>query len=396
MQGKKFLHSIQIKNLLSYGGKGVSLDLEPLNVLIGPNASGKSNLIEAISLLAAAPRDLMRLIREGGGIDEWIWKGSDGATGAQLQVVLEDPLPFRYGLEFIGVNSRLQILNEFLNNDESGPSVKPYSYYSFNQGRPIRTRVSREDGFHDRIEAELHKTVSSEESIFSQQKDMDIYPELAAVGEHFDSIRFFRDWSFGCRSLARKPQRVGLPNAFPQEDFSNLGLVLSSLQNSSEAKQVLVKELRNFYEDAEDITTKTQDGLIEIFVHEKYLREPVPAARLSDGMLHYLCLLTVLLHPGPPPLLCIEEPELGLHPDIVSSVARLLIEASQRTQLIVTTHSEMLVSAFSETSEAIVVCERGIHGTILDRLDPVKLKEYLDRYQLGELWAMGEIGGNRW
>lgn len=397
MQGKKLLHSIRLKNLLSYGGEGVSLDLEPLNVLIGPNASGKSNLIEAISLLAAAPRDLLRPFYEGGGIDEWIWKGSDGATGAQLQVVLEYPLPFRYGLELIGVNSRLQIVNEFLEN-ESGPGSEPYSFYSFNHGRPtIKARVPRENASHDRVETELRsKDVSPEKSILSQRKDVDIYPELTAVGDHFGRIRLFRESNFGRRSPARQPQRVDLPNDFLLEDASNLALVVNSLQNRLETKRALLEKLQYFYEEVEEVTTKTQGGSIEIFLHEKHLQNPVPAIRLSDGTLHYLCLLVILLHPEPPSLICLEEPELGLHPDIIPTVAELLIEASQRTQLIVTTHSDTLVSALSEVPESVVVCERDDRGTSLRRLDPEKLREWLERYRLGELWAKGEIGGNRW
>ena len=75
MEGARFLRSIRLENILSFG-PGVEFPLEPLNVLIGPNASGKSNLIEALSLLAAAPRDLQAPIRAGGGVREWLWKGA--------------------------------------------------------------------------------------------------------------------------------------------------------------------------------------------------------------------------------------------------------------------------------------------------------------------------------
>jgi predicted ATPase len=74
------LHEIKAKNLLSFGPDGVALELRPLNVLIGPNGSGKSNLIEAISLLHAAPTDLAAAVRKGGGVREWIWKGNPDAT----------------------------------------------------------------------------------------------------------------------------------------------------------------------------------------------------------------------------------------------------------------------------------------------------------------------------
>lgn len=150
------------------------------------------------------------------------------------------------------------------------------------------------------------------------------------------------------------------------------------------------------YEGVEDVTTKVQGGTIQIFFHEEGLDRPVPASRLSDGTLHYLCLLTILLHPEPPPLICLEEPELGLHPDIIPKVADLLLDAAQRTQLIVTTHSETLVSRLSEVPECVVVCERDDRGTHLRRLEPEKLRAWLDKYMLGELWRMGEIGANRW
>jgi predicted ATPase len=105
-------------------------------------------------------------------------------------------------------------------------------------------------------------------------------------------------------------------------------------------------------------------------------------------------LLTILCHPSPPPLVCIEDPEIGLHPDILPRLARLLLAASERTQLVVTTHSDVLVSALSEVPEAVVVCERDDSGTRLRHLDPESLDEWLENYTLGELWRMGEVGGN--
>jgi energy-coupling factor transporter ATP-binding protein EcfA2 len=75
MNGKRFLSELRLRNFLSYGENTPSLHLEPLNVFIGPNASGKSNLLEAIGLLAATPRDLVTPIQRGGGVGDWLWKG---------------------------------------------------------------------------------------------------------------------------------------------------------------------------------------------------------------------------------------------------------------------------------------------------------------------------------
>jgi predicted ATPase len=180
------------------------------------------------------------------------------------------------------------------------------------------------------------------------------------------------------------------------EDASNLGLVLNDLLHKPKTKQLLMEMLRKFYEGAEDISTKIHGGTVQVFILEKGLSHAVPATRLSDGTLRFLCLLAILCHPTPPPLLCIEEPELGLHPDVIPVIADLLKLASERTQLVVTTHSETLVSALSENPESIVVCERDSGGTHLRRLTKDRLDEWLSRYSLGELWRMGEIGGTRW
>ena len=98
---------------------------------------------------------------------------------------------------------------------------------------------------------------------------------------------------------------------------------------------------------------------VQLFFHEGRLREASTfAPRLSDGSLRYLCLLAVLCHPTPPSIICIEEPETGLHPDIISKVADLLVEASQRSQIFVTTHSDVLVDALTDIPDAVVVCEK--------------------------------------
>ncbi|HYR09150.1 MAG TPA: AAA family ATPase, partial [Longimicrobium sp.] len=134
---------------------------------------------------------------------------------------------------------------------------------------------------------------------------------------------------------------------------------------------------------------------LQLYIEEEGGRL-IPSTRLSDGTLRYLCLLAILCHPSPPPVIGIEEPELGLHPDILPTVAELLRKASERTQLFVTTHSDTLVSALSDVPESILVCEATPDGTTMKRLEAEPLREWLEKYSLGEIWRMGEIGGNRW
>jgi predicted ATPase len=81
---------------------------------------------------------------------------------------------------------------------------------------------------------------------------------------------------------------------------------------------------------------------------------------------------------------------------MVHEVAKLLLVASERMQLIVTTHSDLLVEEFSENPEVVVVCEKEHGATNLRRLDKRELAAWLKRYSLGQLWRKGQIGGNRW
>ena len=102
------MHRIKLKNILSFGPNEQDLELKPLNVLIGPNGSGKSNLIEAIGLLAATPTDVTAPIREGGGSENWLWRGEhqDFIQEARMEVVAGSPYTvlqdrrLRYSLVF--------------------------------------------------------------------------------------------------------------------------------------------------------------------------------------------------------------------------------------------------------------------------------------------------------
>ena len=142
------------------------------------------------------------------------------------------------------------------------------------------------------------------------------------------------------------------------------------------------------------MTTRTSGGAIQFYLHEHGFDTPIPATRISDGTLRFVAMLAVLLSPEPPPLVCIEEPELGLHPDAVMLMGDVLKEASERMQLVVTTHSSALVSAFDDRANAIVTCERPGAGTILRRLDPDALADLLETNSLGNLWRQGELGAN--
>ena len=406
MRVNKLLKSIRLTNFLSFGPSSQPIELQPLNVLIGPNSSGKSNLLEAVDILRAAPSDVTQPIREGGGVEDYLWKGlaEKRIPTSEIEATVYYPerhKPINYRLAFTTVGQRFEIADEAIENPSPGfGETDVYFYYRYQSGNPVlnvRTKpeaqVASSEG---RERRSLHREdVELNRSILSQRRDPEQYPEVTYLANEFGKVRLYREWDLGRNTEPRKPQKVDLPGDFLSESADNLPLVLNDLENRAETRKVINEYLNKFCESAEAVTSRLFGGTVQLIVHEKGLKE-IPATRLSDGTLRYLCLLAVLCHPEPPPLVCLEEPEIGLHPDILPTVAELLIQASERCQLIVTTHSDILVSALTERAESVLVCERDEDGSRLTRLQSDKLKVWLDKYHLGELWRMGELGGTRW
>jgi predicted ATPase len=218
-------------------------------------------------------------------------------------------------------------------------------------------------------------------------------PVLRAAMEN---VRLYREFHTGPDSNTRRGIAASALGDYLSEDGGNLALVLSKFELNG-IKPKVVQILKQLYEPFEEVVLSPLGGIAQLYVREAGMTEPMSALSLSDGTLRLLCLLAIWLEPEPPPLVCIEEPEIGLHPDAIRIVGDLLRDAAERTQLIVTTHSPALVDALSDQPESVVVCERDFDGfTQFRRLKSAGLDDWLERYSLGELWQKGELGGNRW
>lgn len=407
------VRSLKLRNFLSYGPEAVTVDLLPLNVLIGPNASGKSNLVESFGVLRAATRDLAAPFRED-GIAEWLWKGPSAdrvSPVAELQVVLAQPgtdMGFRYDLSLTEVAHRTQLVDEFIENESPSPgNTTPFFHYRYQNGHPVLSTV---DTQREEMSSSLEQSrelsrkwrklkredLLPDQSVLSQRNDPAFYPEISYVAKQLGAIAIHRLWDTGPSSPIRTPSRADDFKTRLADDAGNLALVLNNLLTHSHIRRLLLDQLGSFFDRAEDIHFEIYANTVQLGIREAGTNTPIPAGRLSDGTLRFLGLLAILCEPSPPPLICIEEPELGMHPDVIPTIAQMLIEASTRSQLIVTTHSDMLVSALGSQPESVVVCEHDGCTSHLTRLDSGRLSAWLKKYSLGELWLKGQIGGTRW
>jgi len=397
MTKEPVIRSLTIRNLLSFGDEPTMLELRHLNVLIGPNGSGKSNVIEVLGLLQNAPQELATAISNGGPIDEWLWKGAKGrgkpptaSIGVLVSPLKGRKAALRYSIEFTKVGFRFEITDERLENERSLPDApRPYFYYDLANGRPTLNYRGATRGLRQ-------EEINPQLSILAQRKDPEHYPEITHVGDVFTKFRLYRDWEFGTIADVREPCDASLPNEYLAEDCSNLGVVLNRLLAVPFVKDQILSSLRTFYEDAKDLRTSIEGGKVQTRLEEKHLNATIPLIRVSDGTLRWLTLLSILLNPDPPSLVCIEEPELGLHPDMIRELGKLLVGASTRMQLIITTHSDRLIDELSGTPEAVIVCEKEDGSSRFRRLDQGQLLSWLKEYSLGQLWNKGQLGGTRW
>ncbi len=400
------IKNIQASGILSFGPKGIDLPMRKLNVLIGPNGSGKSNLLEVINLFREAPsarRSISGPIMDDGGVDEWLWKGDwnldDAPPPARMSWVVNTSggHDVRHHLEFYASNHLLRVADERIELAElkKGQRGKGWFYRmlatSWEAPKSLfEARLNHKDG----IQTIPHEQLKRDASILAQIRDPGRYPMFAELERQYSAIQLYRDWCFGPRSGVRKPSRLdGRTDALSQT-AENLALIVADMSITVEGR--VLQELQSLYADVQALKARpVAGGTLQLFLTEKGGIE-IPASRLSDGTLRYLALLLILLNPEPPPMIVIEEPELGLHPDVIPQIAKLLIEASDRTQLVVTTHSRLLVDYLGDDPESVIVCEKHDGESVFERLDGKRMKVWLEDYSLGDLWSKGELGGNRW
>jgi predicted ATPase len=374
MTVRMLLRHVKLENLLSF--RSTEVELRGLNVLIGANASGKSNLIEAIGLLQAAPVDLSGAIRRLGGVHVVCSLVTPPSVAAVECTSINDE-PEQYRLEFS------EEAHGFIVNAEFFRSLAPKVTYFERVGGKASFGTS-------------FSSVSPTQSIFELYKSPADSTPTTRIGRLLEEIRIYREFRTAGDSQARFGTSTSMPKDFLRDGGGNLALVLLDM-NFRGVHERIRDYLSRFCDRFNDVKVNLDGPFAKTYVEESGLLEPLVAWRLSDGTLKFLCLLAVLLDPDPAPLICIEEPEVGLHPEAIQIVAEALVEASERTQLIVTTHSEALIDALSERPEDVLVTERDFdNGTQFRRLKKEQLSLWLERYSLGQLWRKGEIGGTRW
>lgn len=363
----------------------IELDLRSFSVIIGANGSGKTSFLDVFSLLAASARgELNTKIGELSGLSALMTydKAESLSIGLKMPVSGHEPLEYSLDLQPQGTTylvnreilsqQRIQGRPPFKHIDSDGQDIK---YFETKQNRWVRPTWQ-----HNHLETSL-----------SQVPKM--FEEPETFRRSLASSTFYHVLNVDSRSAVRLPQPMR-PAPLPGKDGEDLVPCLYYLRETDHNRFDAIEDtLKAAFPDFERLDfPPIAAGTIAMSWKDRNFRHPIYTHQLSEGTLRFLWLLALLQSPSLTAVTLIDEPEVSLHPELLSILADVMREASSRTQLIVATHSDRLVR-FLNPNETLVVDVKEDGQAKLTWADSLDLEQWLKDYSLDQVWRMGRMGG---
>jgi len=363
----------------------IDLEMRPLMVMIGANGAGKTSVLDAFSLLAASAAGRLNSKLGGmGGVADilTINRAQEVSISIDMEVPSHKPLKYDVHLATKGASYTIPIetLSEsrtgypepFMHIDSRYGDVK---YYEIDEGKLLRPTWD-----HNPLETSL----SQVPKMFRQPEEL---RRILSSASHYHVL------DVGVRAPVKLPQQMK-PSELPGEAGEELVPFLYYLRESDgDRYDAIIDSLKSAFQGFEGLNfPPVAAGMLAMTWKDKCFKKPLYMHQLSEGTLRFLWLVSLLQSPGLSTITMIDEPEVSLHPEMLSLLADFLREASQRTQLIVATHSDRLIR-FLEPSEVVVmdIDEDGFSAA--KWADSLDLELWLKDYSLDEVWLMGRMGG---
>jgi len=341
----------------------ITVPLGRLNVITGPNASGKSNLYRALRLLSeAAQGGVVNALAREGGLDSTMWAGPETLSRGMRRgetAVQGGPRKkaARLRLGFAGKEFGYSISLGFPSSTETafsldpeikreciwaGASFRPSTLLVDRKGPVIKTKAGR--GWEV-----IASNLNSFDSMFGQVGDPKNSPEILLMREMIRGWRFYDHFRTDADAPARQPQ-LGTRTPILSHDGHDLAAALQTIREIGNVAE-LDRAISDAFPGARLDVAVHGDGRFSVELYQHGLLRPLTGAELSDGTLRYLLWVAALLTPRPPLLMVLNEPETSLHPDLLPALARLIVRASENTQIWVVSHAKLLIDELSNAPQ---------------------------------------------
>jgi predicted ATPase len=346
--------------------KKLKLRLKAINILIGANGAGKSNLVGAFGLLGDLVDGKLQL-----------HVGRRGGANAMLHFGVKKTKTLRIKATF-GMNAYEVALEPSAKDRLTFASEKAYFQGQGEHPRPYVEDLGqgqRESGLDEEVGRKPNKVAAHVLTAMRGWKVFQFHDTSATAG-------------------IKQKHAIGDSRTL-QHDGANLAALLFGLKKRAPKKyRAIVDVIRAVAPFFDDFVLEPDELDRKVIQLEwRHTSEPsyFDAGSLSDGTLRFMCLAALLLQPTKPSVIVVDEPELGLHPAAIVQLAALLRMASRECQVIVATQSVTLLDQFS--SEDVIVVERSNGDSTFTRLARDQVRGWLDDYSLGELWLKNVLGG---
>jgi predicted ATPase len=394
------LTKITLTNFFSFG-KETTIELNPdINILVGINGSGKSNFLRALEFLYEGVA--------GDGIQKLLiqkWGGLDNVISFTQK---NNSVRFEYEFQIGFKNILYSIL--LVSNTNTSYSFSECIKYKRGSSRDEQWKVfMRSSGTSDGYVGGSYLLEDNDEKLtdISQTNNFDstklLLGQLPTKSIWFGnfiffikSLKIYNTFNTSHNSPIRHPNILGQGTAL-NENGDNLNSVIQNLQNNHAIEYDKIEEkLKDINPNFKGVSFNYFGSKVYLSLREKHLRKVIPIEQISDGTLHYLALLAIFFNPQRGQLVAFDEPETGLHPDMINTIANAIKEAArENTQLFVATHSPLLLNSF-DIEDLIVFEKDSTNQTTVTKKTEEDFEDWNDDFLIGQLWLRGQIGGKRW
>ena len=363
------IENIEIKNFKSI--KEANVPLKNINLLVGANGAGKSNFISFLKLLTSIKNfELNRYIADSGFMSNLIYFGNKEGTN------------FGGAITFLQVDGKELKYQFSLSPDRTDKAIfDKENLYIRVKGQNWETKI-----IDDNLTAY---------SVFFSESDPNFSQDLT---DCFDSLAVYHFHDTSRYNLRATPMLDN--NSYLEENGINLPAFLYWIyQKYPQTFNIIERVIRSVFPQFKRFRLaphRDNSLYIQLEWQEEGFDRYQNAHNLSEGTLRFIALTTLMLQPEPPKIIIIDEPELGLHPSAIETLAGLVRKVSAKSQVILATQSIQLVNNFEPEDIIVVDRDRENRQSIFTRADEIphiQLQDWLEEYGLGEIWFKGLIGG---